>query len=325
MRRKKQYDEGRRNRPIATLIEWYTDKKSGKVSDARQEIKRRFDGLDWEQQKQIMSLFLDGCKTDRQWALKQLYWNWDPDFEGRIAEMWGKEDSFEYVCTVNHCMPMAFVLQHLDVLGSGRNYFHICQRFAGHEGLEVDKTRLAPVDYLALVHHKQIATLSDGEALDLLFEIVHQLCCTISSEVYARHGGEQFVTPIDFEPVHRALYYLQELNCPDAIERFEQWNERVRHDIGASAEHRNTQDEDTPGFSHKDFHIAFKYAYLNLDDRYKKADDPSVLDILERMRLDFYVRSELGQPRYSFEPGETIKYVPRAAIEDQRVRELAYS
>ena len=131
MRRKTQHDEGRRNRPIATLIEWYTDKKSGKVSDARQEIKRRFDGLDWEQQKQIMSLFLDGCKTDRLWALKQLYWNWDPDFEGRIAEMWGKEDSFEYVCTVNHCMPMAIVLQHLDVLGSGRNYFHICQRSRG--------------------------------------------------------------------------------------------------------------------------------------------------------------------------------------------------
>ena len=69
MRGKTQHDEGRRNRPIATLIEWYTDKKSGKVSDARQEIKRRFDGLDWEQQKQIMSLFLDGCKTDRQGAL----------------------------------------------------------------------------------------------------------------------------------------------------------------------------------------------------------------------------------------------------------------
>ena len=42
-----------------------------------------------------------------------------------------------------------------------------------------------------------------------------------------------------------------------------------------------------------------------------------------------HVRAQIGiNPNafnWTLEPGETIKYVPRAAIEDQRVRDLAYS
>ena len=42
----------RRNTPIAQLIKNYRDKKSGKVSAARNEIQWRFDALDWRHQKQ---------------------------------------------------------------------------------------------------------------------------------------------------------------------------------------------------------------------------------------------------------------------------------
>ena len=37
----------KRNTPIATLFKNYADKKSGKVSESRREIQRRFDCLDW--------------------------------------------------------------------------------------------------------------------------------------------------------------------------------------------------------------------------------------------------------------------------------------
>ena len=43
-----------RNNPIATVIKNYTNKKSGKVTDSRNEIQRRFLGLDWKDQKKIM-------------------------------------------------------------------------------------------------------------------------------------------------------------------------------------------------------------------------------------------------------------------------------
>ena len=47
-----------RNNPIAIVIKNYIDKKSGKVTEARDEIKRRFAGLDWDDQKHILEAFL---------------------------------------------------------------------------------------------------------------------------------------------------------------------------------------------------------------------------------------------------------------------------
>ena len=41
------YKTQKRNTPIATLIKNYTNKKSGKVSESRNEIQRRFEHLDW--------------------------------------------------------------------------------------------------------------------------------------------------------------------------------------------------------------------------------------------------------------------------------------
>lgn len=61
-----------RNNPIATVIKNYLDKKSGKVTESRKEIQRRFFGLDWKDQKKIMSAFLDAGKSDRDWAYSRL-------------------------------------------------------------------------------------------------------------------------------------------------------------------------------------------------------------------------------------------------------------
>ena len=51
--------ERKRNTPIATLIKNYINKKSGKVPESRKEIQRRFDCLDWKDQKKIMKLSLN--------------------------------------------------------------------------------------------------------------------------------------------------------------------------------------------------------------------------------------------------------------------------
>ena len=65
----------RRNTPIAQLIKNYRNKKSGKVSAARNEIQWRFDALDWRHQKQILPDFLRSGKGDRgnTWGLERFY------------------------------------------------------------------------------------------------------------------------------------------------------------------------------------------------------------------------------------------------------------
>ena len=54
------YDNAKkRNTPVVTLIKNYINKKSGKVAESREEIQRRFDYLDWKEQKKIIRAFLD--------------------------------------------------------------------------------------------------------------------------------------------------------------------------------------------------------------------------------------------------------------------------
>ena len=73
-----------RNNPIATVIKNYTNKKSGKVTEARNEIQRRFFGLDWKDQKKIVAAFLDSGVSDRDWAYSRLLDLWDASFEQKM-------------------------------------------------------------------------------------------------------------------------------------------------------------------------------------------------------------------------------------------------
>ena len=78
------FDIKKRNTPIATLIKDYINKNSGKVSDSRNEIQRRFDYLDWKDQKKIVQAFLESGKADRQWAYSKALDFWDKSFEPKI-------------------------------------------------------------------------------------------------------------------------------------------------------------------------------------------------------------------------------------------------
>ncbi len=77
----------KRNAPIAQLIKDFANKKSGKVTESRVEIKRRFEFLDWKIQKKIMQLFLDSGKVDREWACSMLIDHWDKSFEKKIKAL----------------------------------------------------------------------------------------------------------------------------------------------------------------------------------------------------------------------------------------------
>ena len=115
--------ERKRNTPIATLIKNYINKKSGKVPESRKEIQRRFDYLDWKDQKKIMQAFLESGKTDRLWAYSKLLDNWDKSFEPRIKELW--EQSHEGIISwvVIHYFPTKFLSQNIDKFTDDRDYY----------------------------------------------------------------------------------------------------------------------------------------------------------------------------------------------------------
>ena len=87
----------KRNRPASTLIKEYIEKKKGRMSEARAELHRRFDYLDYSQQKKILVAHLKSSMSDRQWAYPRLLDYWDDSFMPIVKELW--EEYHEERCS----------------------------------------------------------------------------------------------------------------------------------------------------------------------------------------------------------------------------------
>ena len=168
------YNTKKRNTPIATLIKNYINKKSGKVSDSRNEIQRRFDYLDWKDQKKIVLAFLESGKTDRQWAYSKALDYWDKSFEPKIKELW--EQLHEEKCSwvvIRH-FSVEYLSQNIDKFTEGRDYYFICLRLAENCEFEINKEKLSNTDYLAVLYHTG-RSIDMSEAEVLLYENVHKI------------------------------------------------------------------------------------------------------------------------------------------------------
>ena len=280
------YNTKKRNAPIATLIKNYINKKSGKVSDSRNEIQRRFDYLDWKDQKKIVLAFLESGKTDRQWAYSKALDYWDKSFEPKIKELW--EQLHEEKCSwvvIRH-FSVEYLSQNIDKFTEGRDYYFICLRLAENCEFEINKEKLSNTDYLAVLYHTG-RSIDMSEAEVLLYENVHKICLDndpyFTLDRYANASKGYIISPICFKNVSLMLYYLRKLGCSHIVWQFEEWNKNVQEEVFNSPEFKAVSvfDIDEYDYRQRMINIARKYAYLALDDKYKKSSDPSIEDMLK--------------------------------------------
>ena len=269
----------KRNTPIATLIRSYANKKSGKVSESRGEIKWRFDYLDWKDQKKILIAFLGSCRSDREWAYSKLLDNWDETFEPKVKELW--ENYHEYKCSwsVIRYFPLEYIREHFEEFTDERDYYFICLRLALDKDYVIDRTKLSHRDYLAILWHTG-RTISDEEACDTLFGIIHDCCFANSIMPRLERVGEgryaNVITPANYREVNLAIYYLLKLKKDNIVQQFEQWNEQVEDAIKDSPEFKSINRNDyflDYEYDCRRVEIANLYAYKALDDRYKLPSD----------------------------------------------------
>ena len=117
--------------------------------------------------------------------------------------------------------------------------------------------------------------LSDYEARDLLYKTVHDVCTEDGDYpqlAWHPYGGKDFViSPILFQNVNLAVYYLRKMNLTDVVHQFERWNEGVQSAIFDSPDFKTILNTDMIGYEIElaKVKVAMKYAYLALDDKYK--------------------------------------------------------
>ena len=283
------FQKPRRNTSIVTLIRNYVNKKSGKVSVSREEIKWRFDHLDWKDQKKILFAFMDSGISDREWAYSKMLDNWDDSFQPKVKDLW--ETYHEYKCSwsIIRYFPLEYIKKHIREFTDERDYYFICLRLAKDKDYTIDRTKLTDKDYLAVLWHTG-RTISDDEARDTLFRIIHDCCLADTFMSRLERVGEgrydKVITPANYREVNLAIYYLLKLEKDNIVQQFEQWNEQVEDAINDSPEFKSIDRNDfflDYEYDRRRVEIANLYAFLFLDEKYKMPSDPTVEQMRQAM------------------------------------------
>ena len=310
------YYSKKRNTPIVTLIKNFVNKRSGKVTESREEIQRRFDYLDWKDQKKIIMAFLDSGKKDRQWAYSKTLDYWDKSFEPKMQELWESLHEEKSSWTVIRYFPEEYLSDNIDKFTEDRDYYFVCLRLAKNVAFEIDKSKLSNTDYLAVLYHTG-RSIEEKDAGSLLYENVHNICLDcdpyFALDKYASVSKGTIISPISFKEVSLALYYIKKLGLSSLASEFEQWNKKVMESEFESPEFKAIPiyDIDEVAYIHQMIHIARKYAYLALDKKYKKPSDPSIEEMLKPKEW-YYVANE---PKEKGEDAPEVVYDPSALKE----------
>ena len=264
--------------PIATLMKWFLERKIGKVVESRQEIQRRFDGLDWSIQKKVIYAFLSSGKADRKWIYEQLVWLWDESFLPKVKEVFEMYHEKGCYKSVTWYFPTDYIIEHFDELAVKHNYYNLCYRLAYEKiDFEPDRKKLSPKEYLAIMElaHKKV---QDEEALEILFDVLHDLCTNRLSKydgISPRHTVERGkpLVASDFVYVFSLTKKLSYLGCNKAIEVFQEWEKELFSTIDNSREFQTLKKENPQNYSEQLRIIAKRYIFRLLPEAYRSESE----------------------------------------------------
>lgn len=315
------YSIKKRNTPIATLIKNFVNKRSGRVTESREEIQRRFDYLDWKDQKKIILAFLESGKKDRQWAYAKTLEYWDKSFEPKMQDLWERLHEEKSSWTVIRYFPEEYLSDNIDKFTEDRDYYFVCLRLAKDKAFEIDRNKLSNTDYLAVQYHTG-RSIEEKEAERLLYKNVHSICLDcdpyFALDKYASVSKGTIISPISFKEVSLALYYIKKLELWSLASEFEQWNKKVMESEFNSPEFKAIPiyDVDEVSYVHQMITIARKYAYLALDSKFKKPSDPSLEEML-KPKAWYCISSEL-----KYEDKETVEEAPMIHNDPAALKEM---
>lgn len=293
----------KRNTPIVTLIRNFVNKESGKVSESRKEIRRRFPALDWKDQKKIISAFLDSCASDREWMYTRLFDYWDDCFAEQIKSLWEKYHEDKCAWVVIRFLPENYVKSQIDHFPGGRNYYFVCRRLAHNEDFQIERNKLSAIDYLSVIFYSG-KNLSDDEATEIFYKIVCEECEKENMFIDMRHVGRGvFFALRDFAVISKALYYLESSNKTGVLETLEAWGENVAETIRLSEEYATLNKAPLSDYEYNDrlksiaksyiadsLGVECKENYMFLDARKRLEDlerkNPVIDSLIDKLALE---------------------------------------
>lgn len=306
-------ERNKHNTPTSLLIRYYLDKMSGKVSKARNEIKWRFYALDWRYQKQILFAFIQSCKTDREWASKQMFTHWDDSFIPIVKKMWEEYHETPLSWVVIRYLPTDYIKANMDTLSAGRNYFFICKRLIDDKEFQVDTGRLYESDYLSLLIMKK-CEISPVVVCGLFYTQIRKICLEeysvkIDNYTFYSERGTTLIS-IFFCPIVRSMLNTIEydLSMPELLNQLYKWMSEVSNAVMKSREWFLINNFDLPyGISPMmGLLLMRKYCYEHLDSVFRIKGVSVKTQDLDELMEKLEVIASIGKTKKELEEKQGV-------------------
>ncbi len=234
-----------RNESIAALLKAFTNKQSGKVAEARTELRDRFDWQDYHTQRKILTAFLSSGKEDRMWGCNRLRNNWDNAFYDDVKTLWEQYHEKECAAVVIRHFPMKYVYDNMSTLDIHENYTHLCIKLIHYPKFQIDQDKLkeAPVfsiynevEYLYILA-KSKSKVEKGFATNTLYRQMATFINTHDAPpkymgsrayIFERHIEERKVSTKYFDFVSGILWCMGELGLVEELIAFEEWDNKIK-------------------------------------------------------------------------------------------------
>ena len=242
----------KRNRPIATLLQWFTERRKGKVTESRNGMQDRFNGQSWNDQKKILMAFLQSIKSDREWAYRKISYYWDDSFIPLVKELWETYHEWQCALPIILHFPISYLQENIDSFSKGRRYFYLCKRFAESKTpFTIDKEKLNPEDLISI---KQMMNepITDAEALETFFFVIRSMFVD-NLQGYHNHRKKKGLLPVftgsdyisyphpfifsDIPYFQILSHQLTQAGCDKAVREFHKWDCAVSDRVQRSEEY----------------------------------------------------------------------------------------
>lgn len=178
-----------KNIPVKKLIETFTDKRSGMVGAAAKQLKERFMHLDYNDQKKVMSLFLDCSVSYRVWCYKTLKVWREPKYDKTLVAHWRKYHDKDCLDTIIEVLPGDVIKElypEIRTLLNNYKYSLLLRRFGMEPWVEIDKQRLKKssphVYYYIRTMSFTHSPLSASECAELFYDYLQEAFSPLSEE-----------------------------------------------------------------------------------------------------------------------------------------------
>lgn len=224
------------NEPITTLLRWYQDKGSKKVSYAYKRLAKRFDAQSFTDQKKIIGAFLTGGKKSSEWAATRLRQNWIPGFEDDIEAAWNEYKGPSMALTIMYMMPEEFVMKEQNELVEAAclpdAYAILCGRLGRTPGFTMDESRLSILDWFYVV-----GKLVLSEKIPEINGKVDQYIRNLNAEDYFGYKNTDGYSLVYILGMSRIIWAMKKLNYTDGLVRIAQMEQ-------SAITHTNDEDKE---------------------------------------------------------------------------------